>query len=111
MKLWLDAQLSPLLAEWIGKHFPVSAIALRELGLRDAEDQDIFEAAKIHNVIVMTKDSDFVLLLKRFGPPPKIIWIRCGNTSNERMREILSKQLSTALALLEGGDDLVEIRG
>ena len=111
MKLWLDAQLSPLLAEWIGEHYPASAVALRKLSLRDAEDQDIFDAAKKQDAIVMTKDSDFVLLLERFGPPPKIIWIRCGNTSNERMREILSRQLSTALELLKGDDNLVEIRG
>ena len=97
MNLWLDAQLSPLLAEWIGKNFQVSAVALRELGLRDAEDQEIFDAAKTQDAIVMTKDAYFVLLLERFGPPPKIIWIRCGNTSKERMREILSRQLSTAL--------------
>ena len=59
----------------------------------------------------MTKDSDFVFLLEKFGSPPKVIWIRCGNTSNERLQEILSGQLKTALELLESGDDLVEIRG
>ncbi len=111
MNLWLDAQLSPLLAEWISDHFPVSAVALRELGLRDAEDQQIFDAARDQDVIVMTKDRDFVLLLERCGSPPKVIWIRCGNTSNERIKEILSRQLKTALELLEGGDSLVEIRG
>ena len=111
MNLWLDAQLSPLLAKWISEHFTVTAVALRELGLRDAEDQRIFDAARDQDAIVMTKDSDFVLLLDRFGPPPKINWIRCGNTSNERMQESLSKQLKTVLELLEGDDDLVEIRG
>ncbi len=59
----------------------------------------------------MTNDSDFVFLLEKFGSPPKVIWIRCGNTSNERLQEILSRQLKTALELLESGDDLVEIRG
>jgi len=37
MKLWLDAQLPPLLAEWINQQgFGVQASAVRELGLRDA---------------------------------------------------------------------------
>ena len=35
----------------------------------------------------MTKDSDFVFLLERFGPLPKIIWICCGNTTNKRVRD------------------------
>lgn len=111
MSLWLDAQLSPALAEWISQRFPVTAVALRELGLRDAEDQQIFDAARDQGAIVMTKDGDFVLLLNRLGPPPKVIWLRCGNTSNERMQEILSRHLKTTLELLESGDDLVEIRG
>jgi predicted nuclease of predicted toxin-antitoxin system len=37
----------------------------------------------------MTKDSDFVDLVERLGPPPQIIWLTCGNTSNLRLREIL----------------------
>ncbi len=43
----------------------IGAIALRDLGLRDAEDLDIFEAAKAQNVILMTKDRGFVELVDR----------------------------------------------
>lgn len=42
MKLWLDAQLSPQLASWMSIHFAVEASAVRELGLRHAEDKDLF---------------------------------------------------------------------
>jgi predicted nuclease of predicted toxin-antitoxin system len=71
--IWIDAQMSPAIAAWIAGNFAVSAVAVRDLGLRDATDQQIFLAAKRENVVVMTKDSDFVLLLDRFGPPPRII--------------------------------------
>lgn len=73
MTLWIDAQLSPAIASWITEDFPVIATALRDLGLRDATDPVIFNAAKNADVIVMTKDADFPQLLERFGPPPKII--------------------------------------
>jgi len=43
------------------------------------------------------------------GSPPQIIWLRCGNTSNERLREIFQRTLHNALALLEAGEVLVEI--
>ncbi len=36
MKVWLDAQLSPMIAEWIDKNYSVTCTAVRELDLRDA---------------------------------------------------------------------------
>ncbi len=111
MIIWIDAQLSPAIARWINAGFDAEACAVRDLNLRDAEDEEIFLAAKKENAVVMTKDSDFVLLLDRFGSPPKIIWLTCGNTSNANLKEILTKQLSQAIEFLERGEDLVEING
>ncbi|MEM8639027.1 MAG: DUF5615 family PIN-like protein [Cyanobacteria bacterium P01_G01_bin.54] len=109
--IWIDAHLSPTIATWMTDNFAVSAIALRDLGLRDAEDPEIFAAAKSQDVIFMTKDSDFIDLVDRLGAPPKIIWLTCGNTSNARLREILSSVLPTALEILSSGEKLVEISG
>jgi predicted nuclease of predicted toxin-antitoxin system len=58
----------------------------------------------------MTKDSDFSHLIRQLGSPPKIICLRCGNTSNERLRIILESTLRNTMALLEAGETLVEIR-
>ena len=109
--IWLDAHLSPAIATWITNTFGLTALALRDLGLRDAEDTEIFEAAKAQGVIFMTKDSDFVDLVERLGKPPQIIWLTCGNTSNAQLREILSSVLPEALKLLSSGENLVEISG
>lgn len=79
--------------------------------MRDAEDPEIFEAAKAQGVIFMTKGSDFVDLVERLEAPPQIIWLTCGNTSNDRLREILSLTLVNALELLGSGEELVEISG
>ena len=57
----------------------------------------------------MTKDIDFVRLLEEFGPPPQIIWITCGNTSNANLKRILVTELIVALALLKRGEPFVEI--
>ena len=109
MKLWIDAQLSPALAPWLGNKFAIEAFSVRWLGLRDATDEAIFAAARNPKAVVMTKDRDFVRLLDRFGPPPQVIWVTCGNTSNARMREILQRALPKALLLLQAGEPLVEI--
>ena len=64
MIVWVDAQMSPAIAVWISSNFSIEAVAIRDLGLRDARNKEIFQAARLENAVVMTKDSDFVLLLE-----------------------------------------------
>ncbi len=109
--IWIDAQLPPAITTCITDTLGISAIALRDLDLRDAEDLEIFEAAKAQDAVIMTKDSDFVDLVNRLGTPPQIIWLTCGNTSNARLREIFTSTLQEALKLLEAGETIVEISG
>lgn len=110
MDIWIDAQLSPAIAAWLTENFAVNARAVRDLGLREAADRAIFLAARGASVAVMTKDSDFVRLLEELGPPPQVIWLTCGNTSNARLKQILTSPLPQAIRLLESGEPLVEIR-
>ena len=109
MIIWIDAQLSPSLAKWITDTFDVSAMAVCDLGLRDAQGFPIFQSARDANAIVLTKDADFPHLLTQHGPPPKILWLTCGNTSNQNVRRILKSTLGSALKLLESGEPIVEI--
>jgi predicted nuclease of predicted toxin-antitoxin system len=78
--------------------------------LLEARDPEIFSAAREANAIVLTKDEDFVILLERRGPPPRVLWVTCGNTSNEHLRQVLKATLSNALELISTGEVLVEIR-
>lgn len=75
------------------------AVAVRTLGLRDALDFEIFQAARQSNVLVMIKDRDFINLLDQHGPPPQIIWLRIGNSSNQALQKTLSAALAPALDL------------
>jgi predicted nuclease of predicted toxin-antitoxin system len=110
MKLWIDAQISPAVAAWINRTFDhIEAESVRALGLRDATDSEIFEEAKKADVIFMSKDGDFIQLIEQRGSPPKFIWVTCGNTSNTRMREILSTALLKAIELLNSGENVVEL--
>ncbi len=112
MKLWIDAQLSPAIAAWINRTYQdqdIEAQSLRAVGLRDALDPKIFKEARKANVVMMTKDYDLIKLVEQHGPPPQIIWITCGNTSNSKMRQVLSETLLKAKKLLERGEIVVEI--
>ncbi len=109
MKLWIDAQLSPSLAPWIKNTFDVDAFSIQWLNFQETSDKDIFFAARETKAVVMTKDYDFVELLNQLGPPPQLIWIRCGNTSNAHVRKILLQNFPKILLFLEEGKSLIEI--
>ena len=109
MIIWIDAQFSPAIAKWLADTFSIEAVAIRDLQLREAKDKQIFDAARQNSAVVMTKDSDFVLLLEQLGPPPQVLWVTCGNTSNARLKEILSAVFPKAVQLLKSGEALVEI--
>ena len=109
MIVWVDAQLSPRIARWLSSQFAVGAVPVRDVGLHEAADRRIFDAARSAGAIVMTKDRDFVELVGRHGAPPQVLWVTSGNTSDERLRGILGRSFPRAIELLAAGEPLVEI--
>jgi predicted nuclease of predicted toxin-antitoxin system len=109
--IWVDAHISPAVAKWISAELGHPAQSMRDLGLRNAKDKDIFAAAGQAEAIVMTKDADFVEMVERLGPPPAVIWLTCGNTSNTALRVLLRGTLPRAIGLIGRGNALVEISG
>jgi predicted nuclease of predicted toxin-antitoxin system len=77
----------------------------------EATDPTVFEAAKIADAIVLTKDRGFVDLVRRRGIPPRFIWITCGNTSNKELQRILTATFQQAFDLSASGEPVVEIKG
>jgi len=107
--IWLDAHLPPSVAPWLEATFRMGCVPVRDLSLRDALDPPIFEAARAAGAVMMTKDADFAEMVTRLGPPPQVLWLRCGNTSNAALRELLVRELPAALARLATGDPLIEV--
>ena len=109
MILWGEAQLSPALAPWLSDPFGDAAYAVRDLGLREGQDLAIFHAAREAGAVIMGQESDVVLLLERFAPPPQMLGVTCGHTSKARMRAVWPKSFPAAKARLEQGEPLVEL--
>ncbi|MEK7415167.1 MAG: DUF5615 family PIN-like protein [Planctomycetota bacterium] len=109
--LWVDAQLSPAIAGWLPGVLGVPAHSLRELGLRDASDTDIFLAARAADAVVLTKDADFRYLLEQRGAPPRVIWLTCGNTSNAALRMLIERHAPSLRTWLAGDEPLIEVNG
>jgi len=108
--IWLDAHLSPKIAKWLKSELGLEACSLKFLGLQEADDEVIFRAARKADIIFLTKDQDFAEMVIRLGFPPRVVWLRVGNTTEENLKEILSDRLGDALSYIEAGESLVEIR-
>ena len=109
MRYWIDAQLSPAIAPWIIDTFNIDAVSIQWLGLRNATDEEIYMAAKEEKAVVISKDRDFIHLLDKYGPPPQIILITCGNSPNSLVRKILHQHLDNAIIQLQTGIPLIKI--
>lgn len=105
------AAVTPALAGWLRAEHNVDAVHLVELGMHRARDPAIFAAARAADrvVVIVTKDDDFPKLLGQHGPPPKVVWVRCGTVTNQKVRRIVLEAWPRAMALL-AGEALVEIR-
>ncbi len=77
MSLLLDENLSPRLTIRLASLF-TDLIHVRDVGLNQANDEDIWDWARENSYTVISADADFVALVNRRGPPPKLIHLeRC----------------------------------
>lgn len=90
MKLLFDQNISHRLVRRLADIYPDS-IHIREVGLRDADDADIWEYAKLNGFTLVSKDSDFQQRSLLYGHPPKFIWLRVGNCPVQVIETLLRK--------------------
>lgn len=88
MKLLFDHNLSPRLANSLADLYPDSN-HLFNLNLDTAEDFLVWQYARDNDFIIVTKDSDFSELSLLRGFPPKVIWIRIGNSTTNEIESLI----------------------
>jgi len=80
MKLLFDQNLSFKLCRLLADAFPGSN-QVRLLGMAEADDRDIWEHAKVNGFVLVSQDADFADMATLYGPPPKVVWLRCGKST------------------------------
>lgn len=108
MIFWLDAQIPPGLAGWMEETFGVKAMPVRDVCLKDAEDDHLFFAARQVANVLITKEGGFIHLKEL--SPLKVIWLTCENTSEKELRRVFQLHFRKAVRMFEAGESLVEIR-
>jgi predicted nuclease of predicted toxin-antitoxin system len=86
MNLLFDQNISFRIIKLIIDVFP-GARQVRELQLENSTDLDIWTYAKSNQYCIVTFDADFIDLSNLKGHPPKVIWLRLGNTSTKFIAE------------------------
>lgn len=81
MKLLLDENISFRVLRSIESIFPGS-IHVSANGSKPREDQEIFEYARLNGFTILTFDEDYYDIQLLRGHPPKIVWLRFGNSNN-----------------------------
>ena len=92
MKRLFDQNLSPRLSRLLADIYPES-IHVRDVGLRDSADLEIWQYAKQNGLALVSKDSDFQQWSLLYGAPPKFIWLRVGNCTSARIESLFNSYI------------------
>ncbi len=109
MKFLVDQQLPPALVEWLrGRGHEAEHV--RNVGLRDAEDPDIWRYAVGAGAAVLTKDEDFASRRSHSASGPQIVWLRIGNSTTPQLLGWLGTSWSSIESALKNGRAVIEVR-
>jgi predicted nuclease of predicted toxin-antitoxin system len=103
VKLLLDENLSKRLVPFLQADYPdTSQVVL--LGLEQASDREIWQYAKQHDYVIVTKDSDYQDLNELYGSPPQVILLMLGNSDKARLLKVLIDRKEDIQQLLSSPD-------
>jgi predicted nuclease of predicted toxin-antitoxin system len=88
VRLMFDEPLSEELCEALADIFPGS-LHVRVLGHGGATDAEVWDLARTHSCLLVSKDEDFNRLAVLRGAPPKFVWIRRGNCPTNEIARLL----------------------
>jgi predicted nuclease of predicted toxin-antitoxin system len=91
MRLLFDQNLSPRLVTRLSDLFPTSTHVAIE-GLDCSLDEEVWEHARRHDLMIVTRDADFGDLSILRGLPPKVLWIRVGNCPTHEIEALLRER-------------------
>jgi predicted nuclease of predicted toxin-antitoxin system len=91
VKLLFDENLSHRLVELLREEFPGSS-HVRNIGLLGAADGLVWDHARDHGFMIVSKDNDFRQRSFLDGAPPKIIWLRVGNAGTADIAGLLRRE-------------------
>lgn len=87
MKLLIDQNLLPMLVDRLSDIFPGS-LHVQTAGLDCADDDQIWDFARLNSFAIVSKDADYNLMSVMRGTPPKVIWLQTGNCTTAQVEAL-----------------------
>jgi len=100
MRLLLDQNISYRIVKNISDIYP-DIRHVSSLGMLNEEDLLIWNFAKDEGYTIVTFDADFYELQLTKGFPPKIIWLRFGNSTRSELTKFFLDKRKTIKMFLE----------
>jgi predicted nuclease of predicted toxin-antitoxin system len=97
MKLLFDQNLSHRLVGLLAAEYRGSG-HVRDAGLAAAPDPAVWAYAAAQGLVIVSKDSDFEHRALLYGHPPKVVWLRLGNTPTATLAALLRARHADRLA-------------
>jgi len=104
LSLLFDQNISFRILKNLRVLFP-DAVHVREIGLEDTSDLNIWNYAKERNLSIVSFDSDFNDLSNLLGHPPKVLWVRALDQSTSNVERLLQEKFEKISGFLEGPSD------
>lgn len=109
MKFLIDSQLPPALARFIAEELDCESLHVANVGLQCASDYEIWLYASANDMILITKDEDFVdLFFQR--PNARLVWVRLGNARRVFLLDAFRQVLDRIVQRLGDGERFIELR-
>ncbi len=104
MRLLFDEQLSEDLVTLLRDVFPGS-LHVRLLEAGGSPDAAVWELAREHDCLLVTKDEDFHRLSLLRGAPPSVVWLRVGNCTTDEVSGLLRQRADEIRRFAEHGEE------
>lgn len=109
MRFLIDAQLPPALKSlFIDAGHDAAHVA--DVGMLTESDATIGAYAAEAEMIIVTKDEDFVTMRRLSSRAPRVVWVRIGNATSRALRMKMEPLMPETLSALAAGEEIVEIR-
>lgn len=109
MKWLFDHHLSRKLVHRLADVFPEASHVVFH-GRDTADDIIIWSFARDNDYTIVTKDPDFNDVTTLRGAPPKVVWLRIGNSTTDRVEQILRLHARVITSFItQSSDSILEI--
>ncbi len=101
---WLVDENLPI---QIGQELALDCVHATRIG-EQITDSELWNYAKRHDMIILTRDTDFFDRFLLLGPPPKVVWIRLGNLTKQQLIQEILRRWSVIRSLIQK-PDLIQV--